>query len=76
MGPGMKDCQSYGALLFASTADLIARLGVDARLYMAGHVESDITAGSLLGDMIGEYFLITSGEEPVPSRERRRCRGL
>jgi len=38
-----------------------------SRLYMAGHVESDITAGSLLGDMIGEYFLVTSGAEPVPS---------
>ncbi|MEO6472957.1 MAG: phosphatase PAP2 family protein, partial [Aeromicrobium sp.] len=38
-----------------------------SRLYMAGHVESDITAGSLLGDMIGEYILVTSGKEPVPS---------
>lgn len=38
-----------------------------SRLYMAGHVESDITAGSLLGDMIGEYFLVTGGAEPVPS---------
>lgn len=37
-----------------------------SRLYMAGHVESDITAGSLLGDMIGEYFLVTSGAEPIP----------
>lgn len=38
-----------------------------SRIYMAGHVESDITAGSLLGDMIGEYFLVTSGAETVPS---------
>lgn len=37
-----------------------------SRLYMAGHVESDITAGSLLGDMIGQYFLVTSGSEPIP----------
>lgn len=37
-----------------------------SRLYMAGHVESDITAGTLLGDMIGEYFLITSRTAPVP----------
>ena len=28
-----------------------------SRVYMAGHVPSDIAAGALLGDMIGEYFL-------------------
>lgn len=38
-----------------------------SRLYMAGHVASDITAGSLLGDMVGEYVLVTSGTEPLPS---------
>lgn len=37
-----------------------------SRVYMAGHVQSDITAGSLLGDMIGQYFLVISGKEPVP----------
>lgn len=37
-----------------------------SRLYMAGHVSSDITGGSLLGDMIGEYFLVTrSGADPT-----------
>ena len=30
-----------------------------SRLYMAGHVASDISGGTLLGDMIGEYFLVT-----------------
>jgi hypothetical protein len=30
-----------------------------SRVYMAGHVPSDITGGALLGDMIGEYFLVT-----------------
>ena len=30
-----------------------------SRIYMAGHVPSDITGGALLGDMIGEYFLVT-----------------
>ena len=30
-----------------------------SRIYMAGHVPSDITRGALLGDMIGEYFLVT-----------------
>jgi hypothetical protein len=30
-----------------------------SRVYMAGHVPSDITGGSLLGDMVGEYFLVT-----------------
>jgi len=30
-----------------------------SRLYVAGHVASDLAAGSLLGDAIGEYFLVT-----------------
>jgi membrane protein DedA with SNARE-associated domain len=30
-----------------------------SRIYMAGHVSSDITGGALLGDMIGEYFWVT-----------------
>lgn len=30
-----------------------------SRLYMAGHVPSDIAGGTLLGDMIGDYFLVT-----------------
>lgn len=38
-----------------------------SRVYMAGHVPSDITAGTLLGDMVGEYFLVTRGDEPVPT---------
>ncbi|MGW5329423.1 phosphatase PAP2 family protein [Streptomyces sp. NPDC004014] len=32
-----------------------------SRLYMAGHVPSDITAGTLLGDLIGDYELAVSG---------------
>lgn len=32
-----------------------------SRIYMAGHVRSDIVAGTLLGNMIGEYFLVTRG---------------
>jgi hypothetical protein len=32
-----------------------------SRVYMAGHVPSDLTGGALLGDMIGEYFLATRG---------------
>jgi hypothetical protein len=38
-----------------------------SRVYMAGHVPSDITAGALLGDMIGEYFLVT--RHHMPPRE-------
>lgn len=38
-----------------------------SRIYMAGHVTSDITGGTLLGDMIGQYFLITRNHEPVPA---------
>ena len=30
-----------------------------SRVYMAGHMPSDITGGALLGDMIGEYFAVT-----------------
>ncbi|OIK26301.1 phosphatase PAP2 family protein [Streptomyces malaysiense] len=32
-----------------------------SRLYMAGHVPSDITAGTLLGDLAGDYELAVSG---------------
>ncbi|WP_333737114.1 phosphatase PAP2 family protein [Streptomyces sp. IBSBF 2806] len=32
-----------------------------SRLYMAGHVPSDLTAGTLLGDLIGDYELALSG---------------
>lgn len=32
-----------------------------SRLYMAGHVASDLVGGTLLGDMIGDYFLVTRG---------------
>lgn len=38
-----------------------------SRLYMAGHVQSDITAGTMLGDMIGEYVLVSSGRMPMPN---------
>lgn len=38
-----------------------------SRVYMAGHVPSDITGGALLGDMIGEYFLVTRHHEGVPN---------
>jgi membrane-associated phospholipid phosphatase len=38
-----------------------------SRLYMAGHVPSDITAGSRLGDMIGEYVLVSRGRMPMPT---------
>ena len=30
-----------------------------SRIYMAGHVASDIAGGTLLGDMVGDYFLVT-----------------
>ncbi|QTZ90063.1 phosphatase PAP2 family protein [Streptomyces auratus] len=29
---------------------------VYSRLYMAGHVPSDLTAGTLVGDLVGDYF--------------------
>jgi PAP2 superfamily protein len=36
-----------------------------SRLYMAGHVRSDIVTGTLLGDLVGDYVLTTNGH-PVP----------
>jgi PAP2 superfamily len=38
-----------------------------SRIYMAGHFPDDITAGALLGDLIGDYFLITR-EGFVPAK--------
>lgn len=38
-----------------------------SRLYMAGHVASDLTAGSLLGDLVGDYILLTSGHPDAPA---------
>lgn len=36
-----------------------------SRVYMAGHFPSDIGAGTLLGDLIGDYFLVTrAGVDP------------
>ncbi|MFG2114492.1 phosphatase PAP2 family protein [Streptomyces sp. NPDC048718] len=37
-----------------------------SRLYMAGHVRSDILAGALLGDLVADYTLITAGL-PLPA---------
>ncbi|MEO6606783.1 MAG: hypothetical protein ABIN55_14360 [Aeromicrobium sp.] len=37
-----------------------------SRLYMAGHVQSDIDAGTRLGDMIAEYVLVTRGYTSAP----------
>jgi PAP2 superfamily len=41
-----------------------------SRVYMAGHVPSDITGGALLGDMLGEYFLVTRAHVPVATVAR------
>jgi len=30
-----------------------------SRIYMAGHFPSDVTAGALLGDVVGDYLLVT-----------------
>jgi hypothetical protein len=36
-----------------------------SRVYMAGHFPSDVSAGALLGDLIGDYFLVTrEGVDP------------
>ncbi|QNN51474.1 hypothetical protein [Nocardioides mesophilus] len=49
-----------------------------SRVYMAGHYPADVDAGALLGDMIGQYFLVTrehrspaqaaAGPTPEPRR--------
>jgi membrane-associated phospholipid phosphatase len=33
-----------------------------SRIYMAGHYPGDIRAGALLGDVIGDYFLLTRND--------------
>lgn len=33
-----------------------------AQLYMGNHLPSDVDAGALLGDMVGDYFLVTRGD--------------
>lgn len=38
-----------------------------SRVYMAGHVPSDVVAGALLGDMIGDYFLVTRHHMTPPT---------
>lgn len=38
-----------------------------SRLYMAGHTPSDLATGTLLGDMLGEYFLVTRHHVPAPA---------
>ncbi len=38
-----------------------------SRIYMAGHVESDVTGGALLGDLIGDYFLVTRAHRDPPA---------
>jgi hypothetical protein len=36
-----------------------------SRVYMAGHFPSDVAAGALLGDLIGDYFLVSrEGVDP------------
>ena len=37
-----------------------------SRIYMAGHFSGDIRAGALLGDVIGDYFLITRNRATTP----------
>ena len=41
-----------------------------SRVYMAGHVPSDITGGALLGDLLGDYFLVTRAHVPVAAAAR------
>jgi hypothetical protein len=37
-----------------------------SRVYMAGHFPSDIAGGALLGDLVGDYFLVTrEGVDPA-----------
>ncbi len=36
-----------------------------SRVYMAGHVPSDLVGGALLGDLVGDYYLGTRPAAPV-----------
>ncbi len=39
-----------------------------SRIYMAGHVRSDVSAGAFLGDLIGEYYLMTRATTGATTR--------
>jgi hypothetical protein len=57
-----------GALMPERNAQYLAtEAQVDySRVYMAGHFPFDIRAGALLGDVIGDYFLVTrNGVDPA-----------
>ena len=41
-----------------------------SRVYMAGHFPADIRAGALLGDVIGDYFLVTRNGVVAAGAER------
>jgi hypothetical protein len=41
-----------------------------SRIYMAGHYPGDIRAGALLGDVIGDYFLLTRNHALLGSATR------
>lgn len=45
-----------------------------SRVYMAGHFPGDISAGSYLGDLVGDYFLVTRGHLPPGDLSRRATR--
>lgn len=42
-----------------------------SRVYMSGHVPSDLLAGALLGDLIGDYVLATNSHAGSPSAVAR-----
>ncbi|MFF2252453.1 phosphatase PAP2 family protein [Streptomyces sp. NPDC058142] len=39
-----------------------------SRLYMAGHVSSDITAGTLVGDLVGDYYRNAEPTSSAPGK--------
>lgn len=43
---------------------------VYSRIYMAGHVPSDITAGTLVGDLVGDYFANAASTPGVGKQPR------
>jgi hypothetical protein len=60
--------RSFLSFLYPQRATLYKHMTDElgfGQVYLANHLPSDVDAGSLLGDMVGEYFLVTREGAPL-----------